>query len=190
MHLLEYIREHNDCIESLEQVSIEEQWSTARDMMLQTLTQKGKLLIAGNGGSAADAQHFAAEMVGRFLKERKAYAAIALTTDSSVLTSVGNDYDFDQIFSRQIEALGHAEDCFIAISTSGNSSNIVNALKTAKDLGLKTILLSGNDGGLAADLADISIIVQSDITSHIQEAHLILYHAWCRSIEETLYGKE
>ena len=107
-----------------------------------------------------------------------------------MLTSVANDYDFDQIFSRQIEALGRPEDCFIAISTSGNSANIVNALKTAKDLGLKTVLLSGKDGGLAIDLVDISIIVQSDITSHIQEAHLILYHAWCKSIEETLYGQE
>ena len=94
MNIQQYIKEHNDCIESLKQVSIQEQWSTARDMMLQTLTQKGKLLIAGNGGSAADAQHFAAEMVGRFLKERKAYAAIGLTTDSSVLTLVLNDYYF------------------------------------------------------------------------------------------------
>ncbi len=144
-----------------------------------------KILIAGNGGSAADSQHFAAEIVCRFKKERKAYPAIALTANSSTLTAWGNDYDFKSIFSRQIEAFGKAGDVFIGISTSGNSENIINAIDKAKQMGLKTICLLGKDGGKLKNSADINLIVPSNDTPRIQEVHIMLIHIICEEVEKS-----
>ena len=143
-----------------------------------------KLLIAGNGGSAADAQHFAGEIVGRYKKERKGFPAIALTTDSSVLTSWSNDYSFDTVFSRQVEALAKKGDIFFSISTSGNSKNIIEGVKKAKEIGITTICLLGKDGGKLKDLADLSIVVPSDNTPRIQECHIMLIHIICEEVEK------
>ena len=148
-----------------------------------------KLVIFGNGGSAADAQHIAAEMIGRFGLERRSYPAIALTTDSSILTALSNDYAFDLVFSRQCEGLVKKRDIVLGISTSGNSKNVANGLSTAKKIGAKTISLTGNDGGILKDVADISIIVDSNITPRIQEAHRVIYHIICDMVEKNLEGK-
>ncbi|MDD5638411.1 MAG: D-sedoheptulose 7-phosphate isomerase [Candidatus Pacebacteria bacterium] len=147
--------------------------------------QRGnKVLIAGNGGSAADAQHFVGEIVGRYKKERKGYPAIALSTDSSVLTAWANDYGFETVFSRQVEALGKQGDIFFGISTSGNSKNIIEAVKKSKELGLTTICLAGKDGGKLKDLADFFIVVPSDNTPRIQESHIMLIHIICEEVEK------
>lgn len=146
----------------------------------------GKILIAGNGGSAADAQHFAAEIVGRFVMERKGYPAIALTTDSSILTAIANDYNFDDVFSRQVEALGEQNDIFIGISTSGNSKNIINAVNKAKEMGIYTIGLTGKDGGMMKEICDDSIIFPYHETARIQEHHLMTYHIICEMLEKEL----
>lgn len=143
-----------------------------------------KLLIFGNGGSAADAQHMAAELVGRFLKERSAMQAIALTTDTSVLTSLSNDYSFDIIFERQIEALGQSGDIAFGISTSGNSKNVYLGLKKARELGLTTIGLLGKDGGVIKDICDIKIIINSNYTPTTQELHIFVIHNICKIVEE------
>ena len=145
-----------------------------------------KLVLFGNGGSAADAQHIAAELVGRFSKERKSYPAISFTTDTSVLTSLGNDYSFDNIFSRQCESIVLPNDVVIGISTSGNSANVKNGLVTSKKIGATTIGLLGSDGGILKDVADISIIVKSFSTPQIQEAHRVIYHIICENIEESM----
>src|SRR6266513_6411942 len=147
-----------------------------------------KLLLFGNGGSAADAQHLAAEFVGRFVRERAGLPAIALTTDSSILTAVGNDYGFDQIFARQIQALGRPGDVVIAITTSGNSPNVIEGVKAAKRGNLKTIGLSGKDGGLLAKEADIAITIASTNTARIQECHIGVGHLLCELTEEDLEG--
>lgn len=146
-----------------------------------------KVLVMGNGGSAADAQHFAAELVGRFLAERKALPAIALTTDSSILTAVGNDYGFDRVFQRQVEALAVPGDVVIGISTSGNSANVLLALKTAKAIGCTTIGLLGRDGGQIAPLVDVDLTVPAMHTPHIQEAHVIIVHILCQQVEQQLF---
>ncbi|MCA9373367.1 SIS domain-containing protein [Candidatus Woesebacteria bacterium] len=161
-------------------------WLEADDLLYKTINSGHCVYIAGNGGSAADAQHFAAEIVGRFIAERKGYPALALTTDTSILTAIGNDYGFDKIFSRQLDALAGDGDCFVAISTSGNSQNIINTLNLAKNKGIKTILLSGNTGGKARDLADIAIVVPSNNTAYIQELHQIFYHSWCASFDKRI----
>ena len=149
--------------------------------------KKGKkLLIAGNGGSAADSQHFAAEIVGRFVMERKGYPAIALTTDTSILTAVGNAYGFDTIFSRQVEALGNKGDVFIGISTSGNSKNIIEAIKTAKKQGLKVVGLTGQDGGKMKDMCDVCLVLNYSETARVQEHHLMSYHLICECVEKEL----
>jgi D-sedoheptulose 7-phosphate isomerase len=145
-----------------------------------------KLLIAGNGGSAADAQHFAAEMVGRFKNERKAFPAVALTTDTSIITAWSNDHDFSTVFSRQIEALGKQGDVFMGISTSGKSKNIVEGVRKANELGLKTVCLLGNDGGALHDMAHVSIKVPSKNTPRIQELHILIIHIICEEVEKTL----
>lgn len=143
-----------------------------------------KILIAGNGGSAADAQHFAAEIVARFKRERKGYPAIALTTDSSIITAWSNDYAFETVFSRQVEALGQEGDVFIGISTSGNSKNIIEAVKRAKEMNITTICLLGNNGGALKDIIDLSIIVPSANTPRIQEVHTLLVHIISEEIEK------
>jgi len=145
-----------------------------------------KILLFGNGGSAADSQHIAAEFIGRFKKERRAVGAVALTTDTSCLTALGNDYSFDIIFSRQIEGLGQKGDIAIGISTSGNSKNVIEGIKKAKDLGLKTITLTGCDGGKLAKISDISIIVPSNDTARIQESHSCIAHAICELVENSI----
>jgi D-sedoheptulose 7-phosphate isomerase len=147
-----------------------------------------KLLICGNGGSAADSQHFAAEVVGRFEKERKGFSAIALTTDTSALTAIGNDYGFDKVFSRQIEALGQKGDMLIGISTSGNSKNVIEAVKVAKGFEIFTVGLLGKDGGQLKDLVDKAFIVRSNNTARIQEVHITFIHAICRVLDLYLTG--
>ena len=159
-------------------------------MLIDTLQAGQKILIMGNGGSAADAQHFAAEMVGRFLMERKALPAIALTTDTSILTAVGNDYGFDDIFKRQVEALTKPDDVLIGISTSGNSKNIKRAFAAGKNLGVKTIGLLGRDGGEIASLADLDLTVPRLETPRIQEAHLVMIHILCDLVEKGLFSQK
>ena len=150
------------------------------------LANGGKLLLMGNGGSAADSQHIAAELIGRFKKERKAMPALALTVDSSSLTALGNDYGFDTIFSRQVEALASPIDAIIGISTSGNSRNVIQALNLAREIGAKTIGFMGNDGGHMKNCVDIGIIVPSDDTARIQEVHITVGHIICEIIEQDL----
>jgi len=143
-----------------------------------------KVLLAGNGGSAADAQHIAAELSGRFVKERRALPGIALTTDTSALTAIGNDYGFEKIFARQVEALAQPGDLFIGISTSGNSANILHALETARAKGCTTIGLSGRNGGKMTALCDLNIIVPHDITARIQEVHILIGHVLCKAVDD------
>lgn len=147
-----------------------------------------KILIAGNGGSAADAQHFAAELVGRYGFDRPSLPSIALTTDSSNLTAIGNDYGYEYVFSRQLEGLAQEGDLFIGISTSGNSQNVINAFTAAKDRGVTTVALVGRDGGKMAAMADYAIIVPSNATPRIQESHLLIEHMICDIIEKEIFG--
>lgn len=156
------------------------------DRAVSCLKNNGQILVFGNGGSAAQAQHFSAEMVNRFMKMRKAYRAVALTTDTSTLTSIGNDLSFDRIFSRQVEALGRPGDMAIALSTSGNSPNIIEALITAREKGLVTVALTGEGGGKLGPLADFLMEVPSRQTPLIQEIHLVLLHLLALEIEERL----
>ena len=152
--------------------------------------RKGKkLVIFGNGGSAADAQHIAAELIGRFQMKRDSLPAIALTTDSSILTSIGNDFSFNDIFSRQVEGLVNSGDVVLGISTSGNSINIINGLKSAKSKNAKTISILGNNGGKIKNFSDVSIIVNSSSTPRIQEVHRIIYHIICEHIEKKFFKK-
>ena len=153
------------------------------------LADGGKLLLMGNGGSAADSQHIAAELIGRFKKERKAIPALALTVDSSSLTALGNDYGFDTVFSRQLEALANPSDAVVGISTSGNSRNVIGALNLARDIGATTIGFMGNDGGKMKDCVDISIIVPSNDTARIQEVHITIGHIICEIIEQDLLNE-
>jgi D-sedoheptulose 7-phosphate isomerase len=143
----------------------------------------GKVLIFGNGGSAADAQHMAAELVNRFQKERKALAALALSTDTSILTSIGNDYTFDRVFDRQVEALGRPGDVALGITTSGNSANVVRALEAARGCGMVTVALTGRDGGAAGRIADIHVNVPDESTARVQEVHGTLIHVICELVE-------
>lgn len=156
--------------------------------LASALRDGNKILVMGNGGSAADAQHLAAELVGRFLVERKALPAIALTTDSSILTAVGNDYGFDRVFERQVQALAAPGDVVIGISTSGNSPNVLLALQAARDIGCTTVGLLGRDGGKIASLVDINLLVASMQTPHIQEVHAIIVHILCDLVEQALCG--
>lgn len=151
--------------------------------MQRCVKQGGKILLMGNGGSAADSQHIAAEIVGRFKKERKGMPAIALTTDTSILTSVGNDYGYDYIFARQIEALCKPEDLVIGITTSGNSENVVNAIQAAKEVGAVTVGLTGGTGGKLTTICDHNLIMPSDVTARVQEAHIFVGHCLCEILE-------
>jgi len=158
----------------------------AASAITKCLRGGGKLLLFGNGGSAADAQHLAAEFVGRFIGERRALPAIALTTDSSIITAVGNDYGFEHIFARQIEGLGRANDVAIGVSTSGNSPNVIAAVEAASKRGLKTIGLIGKDGGMLAKCVDIAITVSAINTARIQECHIAIGHLFCELVELNL----
>lgn len=161
----------------------------AAELLFNALANDGKFLICGNGGSAADAQHFAAEMTGRFEKERMELAAIALTTDTSALTAIGNDYGFDHVFSKQVRALGRAGDVLVGISTSGNSGNVIEAIKAAHQNGMKVIALTGRDGGKIAQMlqeGDVLLNVPYPRTARIQEVHILLIHAICDCIDAML----
>lgn len=153
------------------------------DLVCESLRQGGKVILCGNGGSAADAQHIAAEFVGRFVKDRPALASIALTTDTSILTAVGNDYGYDEVFSRQVAGVGRKGDVLIGITTSGNSANVLKAFEVAQSMGIHTVALAGRDGGKAAPMAEQAFVVGSKITAHIQECHIMLLHMLCAVIE-------
>jgi phosphoheptose isomerase len=157
--------------------------------ILAALAGGGKLLVFGNGGSAADAQHVAAELVGRFTRERVALAAVALTTDTSVLTSVANDYAFERVFARQVEALGRPGDVALGISTSGASPNVVAALEAARALGMQTIALTGGDGGAVGQVAAIHLNVPSAATARVQEVHRTLLHVICDIVEKSVVDR-
>ncbi|MHB1676170.1 MAG: phosphoheptose isomerase [Sulfuriferula sp.] len=169
------------------------QIAAAVEVISQSLLADGKILACGNGGSAADAQHFASELVNRFEMERPGLAAIALTTDSSAITSIANDYDFGMIFSKQVAALGHAEDVLLAISTSGNSRNVLEAVTAAHGREMRVVALTGNGGGLLSELlteADVLICVPSEKTARIQEVHLLIIHCLCDGIDRMILGVE
>ncbi|MFL6468109.1 MAG: D-glycero-beta-D-manno-heptose 1-phosphate adenylyltransferase [Pyrinomonadaceae bacterium] len=153
-------------------------------ILIKTLNSDGKIMICGNGGSAADAQHIAAELVGRFETDRRALPAIALTTDTSALTALANDYDFRRVFARQVDALAQKGDCLIAISTSGESENIIEAVMTARRIGCSVIGMTGSKGKKLASLCDSCLIVPSDRTSRVQEAHITVAHIWCEMVDE------
>ena len=156
----------------------------ACETAVATLKAGGKILLCGNGGSAADAQHIAAELTGRYKTERGALAGIALTTDTSALTAIGNDYGYEFVFSRQLEALGREGDLLIAISTSGNSGNVLKALELARKIGIKTIGLSGRTGGAMNELCELNLVVPSNDTPRIQEMHIMIGHIICQSIDD------
>ncbi len=158
------------------------------EKLIETFTGGGKLLIIGNGGSAADAQHLAAEFVNRFLLDRPPLPALALTTDTSILTSVGNDFSYEDVFAKQVEALAREGDLVLAISTSGNSPNVIRAVETARRKQVRTAALTGGSGGELSSLADICLNVPTDITPHIQETHLWIEHMLCWLVDEKMYG--
>lgn len=167
--------------------------AAATELLVSCLMSEGKILACGNGGSAADCQHFAAELVGRFEAERPELAALALTTDSSILTAVGNDYDFSQIFARQVRGLGKHGDVLVAISTSGNSANVLEAIHASHDRDMRVVALTGKGGGKIADNLgpdDVHICVPADRTARIQEVHLLTLHCLCDGIDSVLLGVE
>ena len=176
---------------SLKRSFFEAQAETILDagrLLASSLRKGGKLLVFGNGGSAADAQHFAAELVNRFVRDRPALAAVALTTDSSILTSVANDSRYEEIFARQVEALGREGDVAVAISTSGNSENVNRAVAAAREKGLDTLALSGRDGGKLSELAAVCLSVPHRDTARIQEVHGMLIHVFCQILEDELFS--
>lgn len=184
------INEQIDNLSNLKKGNYTDNLVSIVNVIIKSIDNGGKILIAGNGGSAADSQHFAAELVGRFMKERKALPAIALTTDSSVLTCMGNDYGFDDIFDRQVEALGKENDVFFGISTSGNSKNIIKAVLKAKEKGLTTIGLLGKDGGKLKDICDYNITIPYKETARIQEHHIMTIHLICEFVENYFYEEK
>ena len=180
--LLQHVQDSIDLKQSFFQAEAEHIVAQAEDMA-ERLKRGCHILICGNGGSAADAQHLAAELSGRYVKERRALAGIALTTDTSALTAIGNDYGYDLVFSRQVEALGRPGDLLIGISTSGNSPNVILAVEAAKALGMKTLALLGRDGGKLKALADDALVVPCTVTARVQELHQMTYHFWCEIID-------
>lgn len=174
---IEQCRSDQDLNEAFKQSSL---------LLISATINNKKIFIAGNGGSAAEAQHFSAELVGRFKRNRKAYPSIALTTDTSIISAIANDFAFDQVFSRQIEALGSENDVLILLSTSGKSKNCLLAIEAARTLKMKVISLLGRDGGDMKGLSDVEIIVKSTDTARIQEVHLMIIHAWCEIIERNI----
>ena len=165
---------------------MEEDLARASQIAVDTLKRGNKVLLCGNGGSAADAQHIAAELTGRYKSERRGLPGIALTTDTSALTAISNDYGYDRVFDRQVEALANKGDLLIGISTSGNSANIISALKLAKELGCSTIGFSGRDGGKMNEVCDVNLVVPSDNTPRIQEMHILFGHTICQIIDNEL----
>ena len=182
--LLSSLEEHRRLFDRLAEVAPAVTAATAT--IVAALTAGGKLMFCGNGGSAADSQHLAAEFTGRFVKDRRPLAAIALTTDTSALTCIANDYSFDEVFHRQVVALGRRGDCLIAISTSGNSRNLIRAADAARDAQMSIIGMLGRDGGELRNRCDVAIIVPSASTARIQEAHSFIGHALCALVEQGL----
>ena len=178
--------DHLSIVEKLR--PMQSQIDAAAAAITKTLSTGGKILICGNGGSAADAQDFAAELVGRFLKNRRALPSIALTTDTSIITSVGNDYSFDEIFSRQVEALAQKGDLLVGLSTSGNSPNVQRAIVQAREIGCATLSLLGKDGGSIKGISDQAIVVPCDVTARVQECHILLIHYICTIVEKELFS--
>jgi D-sedoheptulose 7-phosphate isomerase len=174
-------------LEKLKDCQYLQQISNAINAMVDSLKHGNKIILAGNGGSAADAQHFAGELMGRFMKERAALPAISLCVDPSVTTCIGNDYGYEKIFERQIAGIGQEGDCFIAISTSGNSENLVRAVEAAKGKQIITIGLLGKDGGILKNLCDYVLVVPSDETPRIQEIHTFTVHVMCEGIENEIF---
>jgi len=161
--------------------------SIAAEMLINTYKNDGKVLLCGNGGSASDAQHIEGELVGRFQMERRALPAIALASSGATMTAIGNDYSYADVFSRQVAAHGNTGDILIGISTSGNSASVIRAVETAKNNGMTAIALLGRDGGACKSIADVTIIVPSDVTARIQECHIMIGHIWCGLIEDALF---
>jgi D-sedoheptulose 7-phosphate isomerase len=164
--------------------TLQEDVEKACEMAVESIGNGKKMILFGNGGSAADAQHIAAELSGRYKKERTALPGIALTTDTSALTAIGNDYGYDVVFSRQVEALAREGDIVVGISTSGNSQNVINALEKAKELGCVTLGLTGRDGGKMNAVCDLNLVVPSDNTPRIQEMHILIGHTICQAIDD------
>jgi D-sedoheptulose 7-phosphate isomerase len=181
---LENLKEHIALISMMH--GLDEEILKVGSLAAQTLQTGGKILFCGNGGSASDSQHMAAELTGRFIKDRKPLGAIALTTDTSALTSIANDYAFEEVFARQVMALGRSGDLLVGISTSGNSQNIIRAVQEARVIGIRTVGLLGRDGGQLRALCDHAIVVPSDVTARIQEAHILIGHTFCGLIEQHL----
>ncbi len=187
-HIIKTFRESNRVKETFVNENLSRLVNVV-EAIISALKAGNKILLFGNGGSAADAQHLAAEFVNRFVIERPPLPAIALTTDSSIITSIGNDYDFSEVFSKQIRAIGQAGDIAWGISTSGNSVNVLKGLEVAKKIGLVTIAFTGKDGGSIAKIADLSINVSSSVTARIQEAHITAGHAICDLVDIKLFQK-
>ena len=179
------VREHLATIEGLLNTNLVIIEQTGR-LICQALSEGHKILLCGNGGSAADAQHIAAELVGRYEKRRRGWPAIALTTDTSGLTAISNDYGYESVFARQLEALASNGDLLIAISTGGKSANVINAAEKAKAIGCKTIALTGAGGEPLASLCDHAVVVSSERTSRVQEAHITIGHLWCEMVDARL----
>jgi len=182
-----YLHNLNEHLALCQQLaSLDDVVNQAISVCVQSLQTGGKLMLCGNGGSAADSQHLAAEFTGRFSKDRAPLAALALSTDTSALTCIANDYAFDQVFSRQVLALGKPGDCLIAISTSGNSANVMAAVEAAKGLDIRCIGFLGRDGGKLKAMCDVAIVVPSQVTARIQEAHILIGHSLCGAVEQQL----
>ncbi len=181
-------------IETMQRVLADEQIHAAviqaGEITAAAMKAGRKLMVCGNGGSAADSQHLVAEFVSRLTVDRPALRAVALTTDTSILTAIGNDYSYDNVFERQVEALGNPGDVLLAISTSGNSKNCVKALKLAKSMGIHTVAYTGNNGGVMSANADINVIIPSPVTMNIQESHLALEHIFCMVVERVYFGSD
>lgn len=175
-----YFRELGEMADRVEQI---------RDCCVETLRKRGKILFCGNGGSASQSQHLAAELVGRYKKNRPAMNSVALTVDTSILTAVANDYGYETVFRRQVEGIGQNGDVLIGLSTSGNSLNVVRAFEAAKDRGIKTIALTGKNPGKMGELADLVLAVPAEVSNHIQELHLAIGHWICGEVERCFYGE-
>jgi D-sedoheptulose 7-phosphate isomerase len=185
--ILREIERHKEVVDEVYTL-LPRQIQQAGDLMVETLQKGGKILLCGNGGSAADAQHIAAELTGRYKTERRGLPAIALTTDTSALTAIGNDYGYDRVFQRQVEALATENDLLIGISTSGNSTNVLQALEEANARGCITVGFSGREGGAMNELCDLNIVIPSDDTPRIQEMHIMIGHILCQMVDEAFSG--
>jgi len=182
--------EFNSHLEVIQKVinNLEKDVESVAKIIIEALKNGNKIIIFGNGGSAADAQHFAAELTGRYKCERKGLPAIAITTDTSALTAIGNDYGYDRVFDRQVEALAKSGDVLVGISTSGNSKNVINGFKVGKELGCKIVGLSGKGGGEMNEFCDINIVIPSNNTPRIQEMHILLIHTICQLVDDSFKG--